>query len=331
MEVSYLSQNKREYELTKNVSLAQLDPLALLQLKTTGACTFSLPEAIFDLDHPGQYFRRLKSVGVTVPCVAGPYTQVGCKLSLVGNRYRKNTELVQGAATDKDKYAEVPGNDDRFTYSVGSIQSISTSQALNDNGLFELNFRDERYLPFEGAGAVSSWRLELPATFKQFDYGTITDVVLQVRYTARDGGSSFRSLVEGVLGELLEDMLVDAQNNGLYQGFDLRREFPNEWYRLQQSGTVQIAIGSDRLPFFTKGHTPTIQSATWLGRVSGSPASYALKLDGSTLTLSKDTDFGGLCKGDSNSVTLDTPFALASTNVAALQDLALVIHYTLGA
>lgn len=331
MEVSYLSQNKREYELTKNVSLAQLDPLALLQLKTTGACTFSLPEAIFDLDHPGQYFRRLKSVGVTVPCVAGPYTQVGCKLSLVGNRYRKNTELVQGAATDKDKYAEVPGNDDRFTYSVGSIQSISTSQALNDNGLFELNFRDERYLPFEGAGAVSSWRLELPATFKQFDYGTITDVVLQVRYTARDGGSSFRSLVEGVLGELLEDMLVDAQNSGLYQGFDLRREFPNEWYRLQQSGTVQIEIGSDRLPFFTKGHAPTIQSATWLGRVNGNPASYALKLDGSTLTLSKDTDFGGLCKGGSNSVTLDTPFALASTNVAALQDLALVIHYTLEA
>ena len=29
MEVSYMTQNKREYELTKNVSLAQLDPLAL--------------------------------------------------------------------------------------------------------------------------------------------------------------------------------------------------------------------------------------------------------------------------------------------------------------
>jgi hypothetical protein len=44
---------------------------------------------------------------------------------------------------------------------VGSIQSVATSNAQNDSGLFELNFRDERYLPFEGTGAISSWRLEL--------------------------------------------------------------------------------------------------------------------------------------------------------------------------
>jgi hypothetical protein len=30
-------------------------------------------------------------------------------------------------------------------------QSIATSNAQNDDGMFELNFRDERYLPFEGA------------------------------------------------------------------------------------------------------------------------------------------------------------------------------------
>src|SRR5271165_260351 len=71
MQIAYLDANQREYELTKHVSLAQLDPLALLQLKTTGAVTFSLPEAIFDLDHPGHYFRRLKTVAITVPCVAG--------------------------------------------------------------------------------------------------------------------------------------------------------------------------------------------------------------------------------------------------------------------
>jgi hypothetical protein len=35
------------------------------------------------------------------------------------------------------------------------MQSIATSHAQNDSGMFELNFRDERYLPFEGAGAIS--------------------------------------------------------------------------------------------------------------------------------------------------------------------------------
>ncbi len=74
MEAAYLDRNRREYEITKHLSLAQLDPYALLQLKNTGVCTFSLPEALYDLDHPGHYFRRIKSVSLSVPCVAGPYT-----------------------------------------------------------------------------------------------------------------------------------------------------------------------------------------------------------------------------------------------------------------
>jgi hypothetical protein len=39
---------------------------------------------------------------------------------------------------------------------------IATSTAQNDAGVFEFNFRDERYMPFEGAGAIST---------AVFDYG----------------------------------------------------------------------------------------------------------------------------------------------------------------
>jgi len=37
--------------------------------------------------------------------------------------------------------------------------------------MFDLNFRDERYLPFEGAGAISVWQLELTQdrALRQFD------------------------------------------------------------------------------------------------------------------------------------------------------------------
>ncbi len=155
LDVAYMQQNKREYELTKHISLAQLDPLALLALKATGACTFSIPEASFDLDHPGHYFRRLKTVSLTIPCVTGPYTSVSAKLSLVGNRYRKSASTGGG-------YTESPGNDTRFAYNVTAIQSVATSQGENDSGLFDLNFHDERYLPFEYAGALSSWRSDSP-------------------------------------------------------------------------------------------------------------------------------------------------------------------------
>ncbi len=61
---------------------------------------------------------------------------------------------------------------------------ISTSSAYNDTGMFEFSFRDERYLPFEGAGAVESrWKLELPSSFRSFDYNTISDVILRISYT----------------------------------------------------------------------------------------------------------------------------------------------------
>ena len=32
--------------------------------------------------------------------------------------------------------------------------------------MFETNLRDERFLPFEGAGAISTWKLDLPADFR---------------------------------------------------------------------------------------------------------------------------------------------------------------------
>ena len=60
MEVAYIDQNQREYEITKHVSILQLDPLALAQLKQTGECFISIPEALFDLDFPGHYLRRIK-------------------------------------------------------------------------------------------------------------------------------------------------------------------------------------------------------------------------------------------------------------------------------
>ncbi|MGH9960055.1 MAG: hypothetical protein ACREBC_23520, partial [Pyrinomonadaceae bacterium] len=47
MDMAYHDLNQREYELTKHVSLLQVNPLALLQLRTTGRCTVFLPEELF--------------------------------------------------------------------------------------------------------------------------------------------------------------------------------------------------------------------------------------------------------------------------------------------
>jgi Tc toxin complex TcA C-terminal TcB-binding domain len=40
------------------------------------------------------------------------------------------------------------------------VKAMAASAAQNESGVFELSFRDERYLPFEGAGVVSELSLE---------------------------------------------------------------------------------------------------------------------------------------------------------------------------
>jgi Tc toxin complex TcA C-terminal TcB-binding domain len=81
MEMAYHENNKREYELTKHISLRQLNPLALLSLKATGACEVTVPEWVFDLDGPGHYMRRIKNVSLSIPSVTGALHE--CQLHVV--------------------------------------------------------------------------------------------------------------------------------------------------------------------------------------------------------------------------------------------------------
>ena len=92
MERSYVDLNKREYELTKHVSLAVTDPSALMRLRTTGECFVELPEALFDSRPPGPVPAPDKTVSVTIPCVAGPYTSINCTLTLLRNSVRTSSD-----------------------------------------------------------------------------------------------------------------------------------------------------------------------------------------------------------------------------------------------
>ncbi|HET6991771.1 MAG TPA: hypothetical protein VFJ43_10625, partial [Bacteroidia bacterium] len=175
LEMAYMEQNKREFELTKHISMALFNSSALLDLKEKGVCEFQIPEILFDLDHPSHYMRRIRSVSLTIPCITGPYSGVHAQLTLLSSKVRKLADVDDG-------YIEV-ANDKRFAYEFTDIQSIATSSGQNDSGVFELNFRDERYLPFERRGAISRWKLELPGTFRQFNYDSISDIIIHLNYT----------------------------------------------------------------------------------------------------------------------------------------------------
>ena len=251
MEMAYHDLNQREYEMTKHVSLLQVNPLALIQLRATGSCTFTMPEEMFDLDGPGHYFRRIKSVALTLPCVAGPYTSVNCTLTLQQSTIRTTASLTGG-------YARTGSDDSRFNDYYGTVQSIVTSSAQADSGLFETNLHDERYLPFEAIGVAGSvWQVGLPANIPQFDFDTITDCVVHVRYTSRQGGDALAAAATANLQSLIDK----AQTVGSICLFSIRHDFPSQWAKFVStaisaatpSAELQIALTPELYPFWSQG------------------------------------------------------------------------------
>lgn len=286
LESAYQEKRGYDYEITKYVSLRQVNPIALLQLRESGQCEIALPEVLFDMDHPGHYMRRIKSVTLTIPCVVGPYTSLNCTLRLLEHKFRTNS-----IANNKDSYPEkMDETDDRFSTVNIPITSIAVSTGQNDSGVFELNFRDERYIPFEGAGVISKWRIELPEKFRQFDYDSISDVVMQLRYTAVNGGDKLKKPAADSMLEYIKSAEQLSRQEGLFAAFDLKHDFPNEWYKATQSTAgatdwlMTLNNLSERLPFFTKGRPPANILATDIYLFTSAP------LSASSFELTQATD-----------------------------------------
>jgi Tc toxin complex TcA C-terminal TcB-binding domain len=281
MDTAYLSNNVREYEVTKHVSLALLDPVALLQLQTAGSCEFSVPEALFDIDYPGHYLRRIKSVAVSIPCVTGPYTTVPARLTLVSSRTRVNP-------SDADSYPMVVSNgstDQRFQFHTGAVQSIVVSAGREDAGLFTADYRDERYLPFEGTGAISDWNLTLTSAVRTFDWSTITDVVIHLRYTAREGGDLLRDAAL----KSIESELVGIP---LQRSFSALHEFPTEWNAFLRRVTeveavLKLDLSEKRFPYFARGLEPVISHLELIALVKD-PTTWNTDISVTAETAGKD-------------------------------------------
>lgn len=219
MEKAYLDNNRRPLEIEKTISLMQLDPKAILDLKNYGECYILLGEKVFDDDFPGHYARKIKTISISIPAVVGPYQNIKATLTQLSNYtiLKPDIEAVQFLL---GKETPAPGPETlRSNWWVN--QQIAISRGVNDAGMFQLNFNDERYLPFEGTGAVSIWLLSMPKSANLFNYDSISDVIIQMQYTAINGGTVFRDQVlalDGMKSYSGNDTFLMAQN------------FSQEWY-----------------------------------------------------------------------------------------------------
>ena len=247
LEMAYLETNRREFELTTHVSLRTLDPLALLELRSRGSCSVTVPEWFFDLQAPGHHMRRLRTVALSLPAVTGPYTTVAATLSLQRSSIRRDPGLLDG------RYTRAGSGDARFLDFPGALESVVTSSAVRDAGLFETAGRDDRRLPFEGAGAISVWQLSLPTDLRTFDYATISDAVLHISYTARPGVRS-----DAVVADLKERFAAAAEQT-LARSFSLCHDFPSDWASFAAgSGDLAVRIEKTWFPYFARSTTLTL-------------------------------------------------------------------------
>ena len=301
MQAQYLVANAREFELVKHVSLVLTQPLALVQLLQTGTCSIALDEALFDRDHPGHYFRRLRSVAMTVPCVTGPYSGVNATLTLGGAKVRvqaPGASYVPASATD-------PATAPAFVSSLpAATASISTSHGQNDSGLFDVNLRDERWLPFEGQGAISTWTLTLDPRDNSFDVSTITDVVLHLRYTARSTGGDPEAVRNALKPFGPQQFLLSVRSHfsEAYQAFFN----PTDPAATQQ--VLTLPLSADVFPYSALG-LPSIVDVSIYLMLTAVPA------DGTQIT---GATFGAT-GGSASTLVLDqVPAASGGAPIAAL-------------
>ncbi|MBX8555790.1 hypothetical protein K5D43_14975 [Pseudomonas cichorii] len=223
MESAFLSRHERRLELTKTISLKNLlrhyDPGAnaldatpratgweavITQLETTGEIAFDLDSSLFDKDYPGQYLRQIVRVSVSIPAVLGPYEDIRVLLTQQTSSVLLSPDIRGVRYLYKEAGELPPDSDDEvdstnIVFNPRTYQQIGISSGIDDHGMFMLDFGDERYFPFEGTGAVSRWLLSFPrheSERQKAILGSLTDIILHVKYLAVDGGKVFNAEVE---------------------------------------------------------------------------------------------------------------------------------------
>ena len=97
--------------------------------------------------------------------------------------------------------------------------------------------------------SISTWRLELPSQVRSFDYMTISDAILHIRYTARYGGAELAKKAADFVSDLIK-----GDSSGLATLFSLPHDFPAEWTAfVNGKGDLAVPIGPNLFPYLAQG------------------------------------------------------------------------------
>lgn len=309
MEKAFIDSDARRFEINKPVSLMELDPLALLELRAKGVCEFSLSEALFNYDFQGHYCRQIKSISVTFDVSLESNKTIFATLTQLSHKtiLEPDARAVKFLHNPKD----MPPTSIRNNWRPS--QQIALSRQQEDDGMFDARYDDERFLHFEGTGAVSSWRLELNGKNGDYDKKQIEDVVISLDYSALQGGETFANAVKGMLKPYSTATL-----------FNLEDDFRSEWseFKEGEQGELKINLTRDRFPNMASSKILGIYSRYQLS----DKAQVSMTLNGDDELVLKDGQYlptSGLNISSSGS---QWSFSLKG-NKSDLENMVLVLEY----
>lgn len=197
--------NSPKRQLSKTLSLSEIAPEELINLRTNGLARFYTMHEHFDRDYPGHYLRLIKRVAVTVIALT-PATK-GIRATLVNGG--ASTVFTGGDLFQERVIKRYP-------------DEIALSSGVGDQGVFQMQGEGEFLNPFEGSGVQTLWEFRMDKAANPFDFGSIADVLLTIEYEALSD-TNRRKTMAATLNERPAEaaLAISLKNNLPDQWFDL--------------------------------------------------------------------------------------------------------------
>lgn len=205
--------NTPKQQISKTISLNEIAPIQMQELRDNGIMTFATTQDMFDRDYPGHYLRLIKRVSVTVIALNSPTRGIKATLTNGG---------ISRVITGGNIFQE------RTIYR--QPEQIALSAGVNDYGVFQLQPNGEFLQPFEGHGVETNWELRMEKAANPFDYQSIADVLITIEYEAMNS-FNYRTAVVSKLNDEQsreQNLAISFKNNLPDQWFDLTNGVNNQ-------------------------------------------------------------------------------------------------------
>jgi len=171
--------------------------------------------------------------------------------------------------------------------------------------------------------------LELPS-IRQYDYQTISDAIIHLKYTTNEGGERLKAAANKSLSKQLENIAQALNETGLHVALNMKHDLPNEWHMLKKNGSIDLKIDKTRLPYMVQIlDKPAVEEVMFLAQVKDDIGPYAIKVGDTSIDLTKINSEISLFRGKTEDIMIDKTFNLSieADQREKLEELVLVIKY----